>query len=288
MASDPATRADFADLLPPIMIESPVYWASSGDNPLVVNGTANVFEATVSLELLDQDGTVLWEGFTTATCGTGCRGDFSVEIPYEVAEGPDRHPGGLGDLHGGRQPPLRAAPPGVAERHPRGRPRPPTRSPPCWPSATTSTRRSTPTWKNWPPSTPNWRACPSTRGPSCAPAAPRLDQQVSEVRDGLEPGLRRTAAPGCRLRDPLLRRRAGLGLRSTSPSCPTGGRPAPRRLRRRPGLQLGGAARPARRRPPSPTPSARTATRSASGSAWSSSTTSRCSTSPACCSAPSA
>ena len=54
--------------------------------PLAVSGTANVFEATVSLELLDQDGTILWEGFTTATCGTGCRGDFSVEIPYEVAE----------------------------------------------------------------------------------------------------------------------------------------------------------------------------------------------------------
>jgi hypothetical protein len=39
------------------------------------------------LELRDQDGTVIWDGFTTATCGTGCRGDFAVEIPYEVAEG---------------------------------------------------------------------------------------------------------------------------------------------------------------------------------------------------------
>ena len=83
---NPATRADFADLLPPIMIESPVYWASSGDNPLLVEGTADVFEAVVSLELLDQDGAVLWEGTTMATCGTGCRGDFAVEIPYEVAE----------------------------------------------------------------------------------------------------------------------------------------------------------------------------------------------------------
>ena len=84
---DPATRADFADLLPPIIIESPVYWASSGSNPLLVDGTANVFEAVVSLELLDQQGAVLWEGTTMATCGTGCRGGFSVEIPYEVAEG---------------------------------------------------------------------------------------------------------------------------------------------------------------------------------------------------------
>ncbi len=85
--SDPATRADFADLLPPILIESPIYFASAGENPLVVTGTADVFEATVSLELRDQNGTVIWDGFTTASCGTGCRGDFSVAIPYEVAEG---------------------------------------------------------------------------------------------------------------------------------------------------------------------------------------------------------
>ena len=87
MTGEPATPADFADLLPPVMIDSPVYWASSGDNPLTVNGTANVFEATVSVELLDQHGTVLNEGFTTTTCGTGCRGEFAVALPYEVAEG---------------------------------------------------------------------------------------------------------------------------------------------------------------------------------------------------------
>jgi hypothetical protein len=84
---DPATRAGFEDLLPAVMIESPPYWSSSGGDPLVVSGTANVFEATVSLALLDQDGTTIWEGFTTATCGTGCRGDFHIEIPHEVAEG---------------------------------------------------------------------------------------------------------------------------------------------------------------------------------------------------------
>ena len=83
---DPVTRADFDDLLPAILIESPAYYASAGENPLVVTGTANVFEATVSLELLDQDGAVLWEGFTTATCGTGCRGDFAIDIPYQVGE----------------------------------------------------------------------------------------------------------------------------------------------------------------------------------------------------------
>ncbi|HUU61362.1 MAG TPA: GerMN domain-containing protein, partial [Acidimicrobiia bacterium] len=86
MTGDPATRADFEDLLPAVMIESPAYWASSGDNPLAVSGTANVFEAVVSLELLDQAGSVLWEGTTMTTCGTGCRGDFSLAVPYDVGE----------------------------------------------------------------------------------------------------------------------------------------------------------------------------------------------------------
>lgn len=83
---DPATRADFDDLLPAVMIESPAHWSQPGPSPMLVSGTANVFEAVVSLELLDQDGAVLWEGTTMATCGTGCRGDFSVEVPYEVGE----------------------------------------------------------------------------------------------------------------------------------------------------------------------------------------------------------
>ena len=38
----------------------------------------------MSLALTDNDGLILWEGFTTATCGTGCRGDWSIEIPYTV------------------------------------------------------------------------------------------------------------------------------------------------------------------------------------------------------------
>lgn len=85
-SGDLLTPADFADLIPAVLIESPAYGSTAGDNPLVVQGSANVFEATVTLELLDQDGAVLWRGFTTATCGTGCRGDFTVDIPYEVGE----------------------------------------------------------------------------------------------------------------------------------------------------------------------------------------------------------
>ena len=78
-------------MLPAILIENPPYPTSSDpstvafvDYPLVASGTANVFEATISIALTDADGLILWEGFTTATCGTGCRGEWSVTIPYTV------------------------------------------------------------------------------------------------------------------------------------------------------------------------------------------------------------
>lgn len=69
--------------LAPIQVSSPGIGDtfSSGD---VVEGTANVFEATVSLRLLDAEGNVLFEGFTTATCGTGCRGDYAEAIDFEI------------------------------------------------------------------------------------------------------------------------------------------------------------------------------------------------------------
>lgn len=92
IVDDPATRAGFEDLLPPVFIETPAHLGvGKGDpagtgNPLVVSGSANVFEATVSLALTDGDGLILWEGFATATCGTGCRGDWQVSIPYEVEQ----------------------------------------------------------------------------------------------------------------------------------------------------------------------------------------------------------
>jgi spore germination protein GerM len=81
----PMARSDFDTALPSILIESPVYGAAAG-YPLVARGTANVFEASVSIALTDAEGLILWEGATTATCGTGCRGTWEITIPYEVAE----------------------------------------------------------------------------------------------------------------------------------------------------------------------------------------------------------
>jgi hypothetical protein len=77
------TRKSFDDLLPAILVESPVI-GQRIPNPVTVSGTANVFEATVSLRILDENGKTVANTFTTATCGTGCRGDYSVSIPYSV------------------------------------------------------------------------------------------------------------------------------------------------------------------------------------------------------------
>jgi nitrite reductase/ring-hydroxylating ferredoxin subunit len=53
-------------------------------SPLTISGTADVFEAVVSYRVLDQSGSVLTEGTTMASCGTGCRGDFSVRVRFSV------------------------------------------------------------------------------------------------------------------------------------------------------------------------------------------------------------
>lgn len=81
---DPMKRSDFEDLLPPIVVMTP----GIGDrvsSPVTISGTANVFEATVSIRILDGDGNLLAETFTTATCGTGCRGDYSKRVRFDAA-----------------------------------------------------------------------------------------------------------------------------------------------------------------------------------------------------------
>ena len=66
------------------MIESPAYGGFLG-NPATVTGIANTFEANVAVTLADSDGLIIFEGFTTATCGTGCFGSFEISFPYAVA-----------------------------------------------------------------------------------------------------------------------------------------------------------------------------------------------------------
>lgn len=80
---EPQTRADYEDLLPAITVEGPVI-GQRVSSPVTASGTANVFEATVSIRILDEAGDTIAEEFTTATCGTGCRGDYSTRVSYHV------------------------------------------------------------------------------------------------------------------------------------------------------------------------------------------------------------
>jgi Immunoglobulin-like domain of bacterial spore germination/Sporulation and spore germination len=79
----PVRRSDYADLLALIVVSDPVV-GQRVSSPVTVAGTANVFEATVSLRLLDASGREIATRFTTATCGSGCRGSWSVSVPYRL------------------------------------------------------------------------------------------------------------------------------------------------------------------------------------------------------------
>ncbi len=79
----PVRRRDYAELLPPILVTSPGI-EDTVANPLRVEGTANVFEANVTIRVEDAKGRELAQTFTTATCGSGCRGTFSATVPLRA------------------------------------------------------------------------------------------------------------------------------------------------------------------------------------------------------------
>ncbi|MFI2647815.1 Gmad2 immunoglobulin-like domain-containing protein [Micromonospora fulviviridis] len=87
--ADTATgRDDYADLLPPIVVTAPAIGDRVG-SPVTVTGTADVYEATVSVRVLDAAGQEIGTAFTTASCGSGCRGGYRVNVRYRrPAAGP--------------------------------------------------------------------------------------------------------------------------------------------------------------------------------------------------------
>ena len=78
--SEPQGRDAYLDQLNSVNVDSPIQ--GIGDESLRVAGFANVFEATVSLEVVDASGNVVQEDFATATCGTGCWGAYEFEVDY--------------------------------------------------------------------------------------------------------------------------------------------------------------------------------------------------------------
>jgi hypothetical protein len=79
----PLRCRDYRDLLPVILVTSPAI-GQAVSNPVTISGSANVFEANVTVDIVDSSDRVVGNAFTTATCGSGCRGTFSVTVSYEV------------------------------------------------------------------------------------------------------------------------------------------------------------------------------------------------------------
>jgi Immunoglobulin-like domain of bacterial spore germination/Sporulation and spore germination len=83
----PLTRADFEDVTPAILVESPLP-GETVTSPLRVYGSANTFEATFDLEMLNSSGVrVAWR-FVTASSGSGTRGTYDTTISFPHTGGP--------------------------------------------------------------------------------------------------------------------------------------------------------------------------------------------------------
>ena len=79
----PMTRRSYRDRLPSILVRSPLI-GEQVSSPVTISGTANVFEATVSISILDTQGREIANTTTLATCGTGCRGTYSTAVAFTV------------------------------------------------------------------------------------------------------------------------------------------------------------------------------------------------------------
>jgi hypothetical protein len=79
----PQTREQYADWLPAVFVDRPA-WGEPVTSPIRVAGLSNVFEAVSQVMLTDDDGLPLFEESVMATCGTGCWGEWSVDIPHDV------------------------------------------------------------------------------------------------------------------------------------------------------------------------------------------------------------
>jgi hypothetical protein len=77
------TRAHFARLLPAIVVHTPSIGAHL--SPAVrVTGTSEVFEGAMVVKVLNSGSHLVAKKFSTASCGTGCRGRFAVTISYHI------------------------------------------------------------------------------------------------------------------------------------------------------------------------------------------------------------
>jgi Sporulation and spore germination/Immunoglobulin-like domain of bacterial spore germination len=80
----PAGRGNFFRLLPPILVSRPAIGALIPSGSITVAGTADVFEAALTVRVINAHGRLLVRKHFLASCGTGCRGTYSVTLPYHL------------------------------------------------------------------------------------------------------------------------------------------------------------------------------------------------------------
>ncbi|HSQ38438.1 MAG TPA: GerMN domain-containing protein, partial [Acidimicrobiia bacterium] len=83
---DPVTRLAFAGFVPLVMIESPVL-GETLSLPAAVTGLTGQTGADVLLQLIAEDGTLLWSGTAQIPCSECPAGTFAAEMPDSVARG---------------------------------------------------------------------------------------------------------------------------------------------------------------------------------------------------------
>lgn len=77
------TQTAYRSLIPVITVWNPAIGSHLSGN-VRVTGMADVFEATLHIRIVNDAGTTIAGVTTTATCGTGCRGGYTVLVPFAV------------------------------------------------------------------------------------------------------------------------------------------------------------------------------------------------------------
>lgn len=89
IVSPPIGRTDVEGEAPAILVESPAV-GDTVSSPLRVRGTANTFEASLTLRVKSETGSFLATKDIQATSGTGTRGTFSTTLSFTPPAGASR------------------------------------------------------------------------------------------------------------------------------------------------------------------------------------------------------
>lgn len=89
IVSPPIGRKDVEGVAPAILVESPAV-GDTVTSPLKVRGTANTFEASLTLRVKSESGSFLVTKDIQATSGTGTRGTFSTTLSFTPPAGASR------------------------------------------------------------------------------------------------------------------------------------------------------------------------------------------------------